>query len=116
MIAGIGVDVVELARFERSLARTPRLAERLFAQSERMLPPRSLAGRFAAKEALIKAIGSSNGLNWHDMSVIADAQRAPRFALTGAAAALAAELGLCGIHLTISHDAGVAVAMVVLER
>lgn len=116
MIAGIGIDLVELARFERALARTPRLAERLFAQSERMLPPRSLAGRFAAKEALIKALGTSTGLRWHDMPVIADPNGAPSFALTGAAAALAAERGLCGIHLSISHDAGLAVALVVLER
>ncbi len=56
-IAGIGVDVVDLARFERAVARTPKLRDRLFAESERGLPLRSLAGRFAAKEALIKALG-----------------------------------------------------------
>jgi phosphopantetheine--protein transferase-like protein len=56
MIVGIGVDLVDLARFERSVSRTPRLKERLFTAAEREKPLRSLAGRFAAKEALIKAL------------------------------------------------------------
>lgn len=116
MIAGIGVDVVDLARFERAIAITPRLIERLFAESERTLVPRSLAGRFAAKEALIKAIGESTGVRWHDMEVIADEHGSPSFRLSGGAAALVDAREITGLHLSISHDGGVAVATVVAER
>ena len=114
-IAGIGVDVVDLARFERAVARTPRLRERLFAPSERELPLRSLAGRFAAKEALIKALGESTGIGWHDMEVVSDGHGNPSLRLSGAAAALAEQRSIARLHLSMSHDAGVAVAMVVAE-
>ncbi len=115
MIAGIGVDVVDLARFERAVARTPKLRERLFAESERGLPLQSLAGRFAAKEALIKALGESTGVQWHDMEVVSDEHGNPSFRLSGAAAALAEARAIARLHLSMSHDAGVAVAMVVAE-
>ncbi|MGH3703259.1 MAG: holo-ACP synthase, partial [Agromyces sp.] len=72
MIAGIGIDVVDIARFERSLIRTPALRERLFAESERDRPARSLAARFAAKEALIKALGGNTVIRWHDMRIVQD--------------------------------------------
>jgi holo-[acyl-carrier protein] synthase len=121
MIFGIGVDVVDLARFERALARTPMLKNRLFAQSERIkdgreLPLRSLAGRFAAKEAFIKALGSSSGVQWHDMAVVSDSEGRPSMALRDSAAAIVATLGITAIHLSMSHDAGVAIAYVVAER
>jgi holo-[acyl-carrier protein] synthase len=114
-VVGIGVDVVDLARFERALSRTPVLRERLFAESERDKPLRSLAGRFAAKEAVIKALGESTGVGWHDMVVASDEHGNPGVALSGAAAALAAERGIVSWHLSMSHDAGVAIAMVVAE-
>lgn len=114
-IAGIGVDVVDLARFERAVGRTPRLRERLFAESERELPLRSLAGRFAAKEALMKALGDATGITWHDMEVVSDAEGRPSMRLTGAAAEIADRLGVTRIHLSMSHDAGVAIAQVVAE-
>ena len=114
-IAGIGIDVVDLARFERAVGRTPRLAERLFAESERGLPLRSLAGRFAAKEALMKALGDATGVTWHDMEVVSDAEGNPSMRLTGAAAEIAARKGVTHVHLSMSHDAGVAVAQVVVE-
>ncbi|MGV3714289.1 holo-ACP synthase [Pseudolysinimonas sp.] len=114
-IAGIGVDVVDLARFERAVGRTPRLRERLFAESERELPLRSLAGRFAAKEALMKALGDATGITWHDMEVVSDAEGRPSMRLSGAAAEIAARRGVTRIHLSMSHDAGVAVAQVVAE-
>jgi holo-[acyl-carrier protein] synthase len=63
MIVGVGIDVVDIARFERALARTPGLADRLFTVGERGLPPRSLAARFAAKETLAKTLGEP-GLDW----------------------------------------------------
>lgn len=115
-IAGIGVDIVDLARFERAIARTPGLRERLFAESERDLPLRSLAGRFAAKEAVMKALGESTGVRWHDMVVSRDDRGDPSVALGGAARALAEARGITSWHLSMSHDGGVAVAMVVAER
>lgn len=114
-IAGIGVDVVDLARFERALSRTPALRDRLFAESERDRPLRSLAGRFAAKEALMKALGDSTGIRWHDMRVVQDGRGAPTIEVFGAAAALVEVRGIVAIHLSMSHDAGVAVASVVCE-
>jgi len=114
-IAGIGIDIVDLARFERAVSRTPRLKERLFAESERGLPLRSLAGRFAAKEALMKALGEATGVRWHDMEVVADAEGNPSMVLTGAAAEIAARRGITSVHLSMSHDAGVAIAQVVVE-
>jgi len=120
MIRGIGVDVVDLARFERSLDRTPALRDRLFAPSEqadgeRVLTARSLAARFAAKEALIKALGESGGVRWHDLRVIADDHGAPALALSGAAEEIARRRGVDRLHLTMSHDAGIAIAWVVAE-
>ncbi|MBM7829640.1 holo-[acyl-carrier protein] synthase [Agromyces cerinus] len=115
MIAGIGIDVVDIARFERSLTRTPALRERLFAESERERPVRSLAARFAAKEALIKALGGNPVIRWHDMRVVQDEHGNPDFELSGAIAELTRSLGIERVHLTMSHDAGIASAFVVLE-
>lgn len=114
-IVGIGVDVVDLARFERALSRTPRLLERLFAEEERGLPLRSLAGRFAAKEALMKALGATDGVRWHDMRVVSDAEGNPDFAVSGRVAEIVAHRGIRTLHVTMSHDAGVAIAFVVAE-
>ncbi|MGO1317629.1 MAG: holo-ACP synthase [Cellulomonadaceae bacterium] len=114
MIVGIGVDVVDVARFAAALQRRPRLAERLFVPLERDLPPRSLAARFAAKEAVVKALGTS-GLRWHDAWVVRDTQRRPVLHTAGTVAARADELGVRTWHLTLSHDGGLAVAMVVAE-
>jgi len=121
MIVGIGVDVVDLTRFERSLARTPALRGRLFGDHETVLrdgAPRqvpSLAARFAAKEALIKALGGSTGVSWHDIVVLSDEQGAPSLTLTGGARALADARGVARLHLSLSHDGGVAVAYVIAE-
>jgi holo-[acyl-carrier protein] synthase len=116
MIAGIGIDVVDMARFERSLVRTPKLIERLFAESERGRPVRSLAARFAAKEALIKALGGHSVLRWHDMRVVQSEDGDPAFELSGELAAHVSDLGIDRVHLSMSHDAGIASAFVVLER
>jgi len=115
LIVGVGVDVVDIARFEQSLSRTPNLAHRLFAESERDLPLHSLAARFAAKEALAKALGAPNGLQWHDAVVVTDNSGRPSWALTGTVAAAAEQAGVVTVHLSLSHDAGSAVAMVVAE-
>lgn len=115
MIIGIGVDVVDLARFERAIARTPRLRDRLFAESERDRAVSSLAARFAAKEALIKALGGPGTLRWHDMEVVNDEHGNPGFLLHGATAAEAADRGIGRLHLSMSHDAGIATAFVIAE-
>jgi len=120
VILGVGVDLVDVARFERAMARTPRLRTRLFADDERRregveLPLRSLAGRFAAKEALIKALGDAGELTWHDMPVVSDPLGSPGFALRGTAAAAVAARGIARLHLSMSHDAGMAIAFVVVE-
>ncbi len=114
-IAGIGIDVVDLGRFERAVGRTPRLRERLFAESERDLPLRSLAGRFAAKEALMKALGDATGVTWHDMEVVRDGEGNPSFRVSGAVAAAVERRGITHLHLTMSHDAGIAIAQVIAE-
>jgi holo-[acyl-carrier protein] synthase len=120
MIIGIGVDVVDLARFERAADRTPALLDRLFAESElwdgaARRPLHSMAARFAAKEALIKAIGDSTGVRWHDMAVVSDGQRNPSIEVHNGLADIVAERGITAIHLSMSHDAGVAIAYVVAE-
>lgn len=120
MIVGVGVDLVDVARFERAMSRTPRLRARLFAEPEMIrdgqpLPLRSLAGRFAAKEALVKALGDAGELTWHDMPVVSDPLGNPAFALRGTAAAAVEARGIARIHLSMSHDAGLAIAFVVAE-
>lgn len=115
MIKGIGVDVVDLARFARQIERTPRLVPRLFAESERALPVHSLAARFAAKEALIKALGGSVGVTWQEMEIVPDAEGNPEFVLHGGALASIEARGITSLHLSMTHDAGVACAFVVAE-
>ena len=114
-VIGIGVDVVDIARFEQSLERTPALSARLFVDSERNLPLPSLAARFAAKEALAKALGAPKGLAWHDAVVVTDETGRPSLSLSGTVAAAAAAAGVVAVHVSLSHDAGSAVAMVVAE-
>jgi holo-[acyl-carrier protein] synthase len=115
VIVGLGVDVVDLARFERAVSRTPRLRERLFAESERGLPLRSLAARFAAKEALVKALGDAEDVHWVDMTIAADATGNPSFVVAGPLAGLLERRGIAALHVSMNHDAGVAVATVVAE-
>ncbi|MFG1667959.1 holo-ACP synthase [Streptomyces sp. Y7] len=120
-IIGVGIDVAEIDRFEAALERTPGLAERLFLESELLLPGgarrgiASLAARFAAKEALAKALGAPAGLLWTDAEVCVEASGQPRLRVTGTVAARAAELGVRSWHVSLSHDAGVASAVVVAE-
>ena len=114
-VVGIGVDVVDIDRFGASLERTPGLPARIFCPAEADLPLRSLAARFAAKEALAKALGAPPGLRWHDAEVVCEASGKPRFEMRGTVAARAAELGVARVHLSLSHDAGIASAMVVAE-
>jgi holo-[acyl-carrier protein] synthase len=116
VIVGIGIDVVDVARFTAHLQRVPRLRERLFTSDERDLPPASLAARFAAKEAVAKALGAPVGLRWTDAWVRREPGGRPVLVVAGSVAALAADLGVDTFHLSLSHDAGIASAMVVAER
>lgn len=126
-IVGVGVDEVDVDRFARSLARTPTLAGRLFTDGERAdaaasrgrgVAAQRLAARFAAKEAVLKALGVGLGAcRLRDVEVVRDpASGRPSLALHGAAAALAAERGVGAWHLSLTHTASRAVAFVVAER
>ena len=115
MIIGVGVDLVDLTRFENKLVATPALIERIFTESERSAKAESLAGYWAAKEALIKALGNPAGLNWHDVSVTKDDLGKPALNVSGATLERATELGIAKWHLSISHDGGMAVAFVIAE-
>jgi len=115
VIVGVGVDVVDVARLGRSLERTPALLERLFtAQEQRIERLESLAARFAAKEAVAKALGSS-GLSFLDAEVVSDESGKPWLHLHGDAAVLAESMGITRWHVSLSHDAGTATAFVVAE-
>lgn len=120
MIIGIGIDLVDVARFERSVSRTPGVLARLFAESEQLdgkdrRSMRSMAARFAAKEAVIKAIGDSAGVRWHDMAVVSDGLRNPSIEVYNALSDIVSARGIAIIHLSMSHDAGIAIASVIAE-
>jgi holo-[acyl-carrier protein] synthase len=115
VIIGIGIDVVDIGRFGQTLSRTPALAQRLFTESERALPLVSVAARFAAKEALAKALHSPRMMDWKDVTVVKDGAGRPGFDLQGSVLARAQALGVRTVHLSMSHDSGVASAVVVAE-
>lgn len=121
MIIGIGIDVVPVERFAASLVRTPGLRDRLFTAAEQHTPsgsPRtskSLAARFAAKEALAKALGAPGDLHWHDAEVTVGDRGRPHLEVRGSVAGRAAQLGVTGWHVSLSHDGGIASAVVVAE-
>ncbi|WP_404384664.1 holo-ACP synthase [Knoellia locipacati] len=115
MIVGTGIDVVDIPRFAETLERTPGLRLRLFTESERVLPMRSLAARFAAKEALAKALGAPVGLAWTDATVERGEDGRPHIVMTGTVLARAEELGVNHVHVSLSHDAGIASAVVIAE-
>jgi holo-[acyl-carrier protein] synthase len=122
MIVAVGIDVVLVERFTGALARTPLLGDRLFTEAERFTgsgnprPPESLAARFAAKEAVAKALGAPAGLHWHDCEIVTDPDGRPWLTVSGTVAAAAAERGVNRWHLSLSHDGGIASAMVVAEQ
>ena len=121
MIIGVGIDVVPVDRFAESLTRTPGLRDRLFTAAEQWTPrgtPRSgesLAARFAAKEAVAKALGAPGDLHWHDVEVCVGDHGRPYLAARGTVAGRAAQLGVTSWHLSLSHDGGIASAVVVAE-
>lgn len=112
-IVGHGIDVVDITRFEHTLERTPNLMIRLFTDAEAELPIASRAARFAAKEALIKALGDSDGVRWRDIDIPRTGER-PEFVLSGAIAERIERAGI-RLHLSMSHDGGIATASVIAE-
>jgi holo-[acyl-carrier protein] synthase len=127
-VVGLGVDAVDVVRFRRILARRPGFAARFFTDTEQADsrrspdPSESLAARFAAKEAVMKALGTGlGGFALTDVEVSSaggggPTRRAPSVVLHGSAAALGARRGVGRLHLSMTHTAQVAIAVVVAER
>lgn len=123
MIVGVGVDAVDIERFRTSLTRTPSMRERLFVAEEleyvapKVDPVPSLAARFAAREAVMKAMGLGLGaFGFHEVWVSRAASGAPSLAITGRALELAVDRGITHWHLSITHSDIVAIAHVVAEQ
>lgn len=125
MIVSIGIDIVEVHRIRESIDRTPRFVERVFTAPEReycdskgVAATQSYAGRFAAKEAFLKALktGWRGKIAWHDVEVVTDADGVPSLNVTGEARRLLDGLGATHLHISISHTTEHAVAEVILEQ
>jgi holo-[acyl-carrier protein] synthase len=124
LIIGTGIDIAEIARFERFVKEDNQaLFRRLFTQLEldycfaRKLAAHHLALRFAAKEAFLKALGTGlrDGINWLDIEIRNDEEGKPHLLVSGKAAAQLASIGGEKSHLSLSDDGGFAIAMVILE-
>lgn len=121
MIVGVGTDIVGVPRFEASLARTPGLLPRCWTDAERVTGrglarrPRSLAARFAAKEAAAKAVGAPRGWSWHDVEVVVGPGGRPLLRVSGLLARIADAAGVTHWHCTLTHDADLAQAVVMAE-
>lgn len=117
-VVGIGIDVVAVERFAVSIARTPTLLDRLFVDDELRAPSgsrrgtSSLAARFAAKEAVAKALGVPPGMDWHHCMVRAEGSGRPYLQTIDSVAQAAAAQGIRQWRLSLSHDAGIAAAVV----
>jgi holo-[acyl-carrier protein] synthase len=120
-IVGVGIDVVPVDRFAETLARTPTMVARLFTAAEQVTGagvPRtaeSLAARFAAKEALAKSLGAGGGMLWTDAEVVVDEVGRPSLTITGTVRERADALGVTALHVSMSHDGGIASATVIAE-
>jgi holo-[acyl-carrier protein] synthase len=119
-VLGVGIDVVDIERFRRALLRTPTLRERLFVPEELVFvaskadPVPSLAARFGAREAVMKALGVGLGaFGFHDVWVRRAASGQPSLVVSGAALELAEARGVRDWHLSLSHTTSTAVACVV---
>ncbi|RIJ77650.1 holo-ACP synthase [Nakamurella silvestris] len=117
-VVGVGIDVVAVQRFADALHRTPALAARLFTEVELRTgsgarrTATSLAARFAAKEAVAKALGVPRGMDWHHCVISTLPSGQPELTVTDTVARAAAERGVTGWRLSLSHDAGIAAAVV----
>ncbi|MBM7051189.1 MULTISPECIES: holo-ACP synthase [unclassified Rothia (in: high G+C Gram-positive bacteria)] len=116
MIIATGIDVVNIDRFAQIIEKNPAMVERLFVPHEREKTVRSLAARFAAKEAVAKALKAPAGMVWQHCWVENTADGAPHIMVEGTVAQAAASLGINRWHLTMTHDDPVAIASVVAEH
>lgn len=123
-IVGLGLDLCQIARIEAVIAsRGERFLTRIFTAGERAYCDRkkerasSYAGRFAVKEAVMKLLGTgwTRGVRWVDIEVVRKPRSAPEVVLHGATATIAAKKGIAKIHVTITHDAGIAAAVAIAE-
>ena len=119
MTVGLGVDIVEIARMRRVMERTPSFAAKVFTEGERVYceskanPTTHYAARFAAKEAVCKALGSGilvDGMRMTDVEVVRDSRGRPAVALHGQAATRAKDQGVLDIPLSLTYTHSVAVA------
>ena len=126
-IIGIGVDIVEISRMKSILEQHgERFISRVFTENEKEYSMSTanaaerFAGRFAAKEAVIKAlgVGKNTGITWHDIETVRVASGKPSVRLRNHALLYLKQKGGSGnaIHLSIAHDGGKAIAFVVMER
>jgi holo-[acyl-carrier protein] synthase len=122
LIVGLGLDVCDIARMRKNIERYGgAFMDKVLTSAERAYCERRrdsavpFAGRFAAKEAAIKALGAPNGMRWSDMVILPAQDAPPRLALRRVAIETAQRLGATRALLTITHDAGVAAAVVILE-
>jgi len=122
MILGVGVDLTPVSRMQKAFDAHPeRLEARLFTDRERAYcrakaqAAQHFAARFAAKEALLKALHVPEGLRWHELEVVNDGEGAPSFRLSGNAAAAATARGVRKLHLSITHADDSAMAFVIAE-
>lgn len=119
VVRGVGIDVVAVDRFAAALDRTPSLLNRLFTADELITSTghqrsaASLAARFAAKEAVAKALGVPAGMDWYDCTVESLDRGRPGLRMTATVALAAAAQRISGWQLSLSHDAGIAAAVVV---
>ncbi len=125
MILSIGTDIIEVYRIRETIERTPRFIERVFTEKEREYcdskgasAAQSYAGRFAAKEAFLKALrtGWRGKITWQDIEIENDEMGVPSFNIRNEAKKILDELGANSIHLSISHTSEHATAQVILER
>ncbi|UCG93299.1 MAG: holo-ACP synthase [candidate division WOR-3 bacterium] len=123
-IVGIGIDAVEVSRIKNAVKKKKNFLERVYSEKEIKLSQRGkfrfeeLAGRFAVKEAVFKAIktGWRRGVTFKDVIVLNESSGAPYVTLSGKAQAVAASLGVKNIHVSISHTKELAIAMAILVK
>ncbi len=124
MILGVGTDIVRIARIKRLLEKYPEFAKKVFTAGEiaycgsRAHPEQSYAVRFAAKEALMKALGTgwSGKVSWLDIEIVKEGEGRPEIAVHNAMTTILASLGADTVHVSLAHEKEYATAFVVLER
>lgn len=123
MILGIGTDIIAVSRIKKAIDANPRFVEKIFTPAEitycsgKASPAQSYAARFAAKEAVMKALGTGwDGIvNWQDIELVLDTKGCPMLSFYGGALQLATSIGMHSAHVSLSHEKDYAIAYVILE-